>query len=69
MIGLVLLLLLLGVLSVGGYVLWFVTENERRKAELRVRQQAAERAVDREASRAKRAMNDAAGQSWRNLAG
>jgi type II secretory pathway pseudopilin PulG len=66
-INLLLTLLLLGLMALVVCGFWTLTSHERRKAELRVRQQAAERAVDREASRAKHAMNDAAGQPWRNL--
>jgi type II secretory pathway pseudopilin PulG len=38
-----------------------------KNAELQTRHRQAEQRIDGEFSRTKRAMNDAAGQSWRNL--
>lgn len=67
MINLLLTLLLLGLMALVVCGFWIFTAHERQKDELRIRQKSAEQAVDREAVRAKRAMNDAAGQPWRNL--
>lgn len=60
-IGVLLILLVLGLAA---FALWcdHVDETEVRKQQAR-----AELSIDREAQRTKRAMNDAAGQSWRNL--
>jgi sensor domain CHASE-containing protein len=60
-IAVLLILVVLG-LVVGG--LWC---DQLDKADVREHQKRAESAIDREANRTKRAMNDAAGQSWRNL--
>ncbi len=45
-------------------VLWC---DQATKTDVREQQERAELAIDREATAAKRAMNEAAGQSWRNL--
>ncbi len=61
MIGVALLLLVLGVVLCAA---WCAPPTEE---DLRKRQRRAELSIDNEAESAKRAMNDAAGQSWRNL--
>ncbi|MCX6405513.1 MAG: hypothetical protein NTV28_01195 [Propionibacteriales bacterium] len=61
MIAFLLILLVLGVIS---FVVWCAESTE---AELQEQQRRAELTIDRQAESAKRAMNDAAGQSWRNL--
>ena len=57
-------LLILQVLGVISFVVWCAESTE---AELQEQQRRAELTIDRQAESAKRAMNDAAGQSWRNL--
>lgn len=42
-------------------------KSATRNAELQARHKQAEQRIDGEFSRTKRAMNDAAGQSWRSL--
>jgi type II secretory pathway pseudopilin PulG len=60
-IAILLILLALGLI---GFVVWCAESTE---AELQEQQRRAELSIDRHAESAKRAMNDAAGQSWRNL--
>lgn len=64
----------LGLLVVGAASssLWIAhRERRRRSAELRLRRELlqADQRIAREFGQARRSMNDAAGQSWRNLAG
>lgn len=61
MIAFLLILLVLGLISFGA---WCAQWTE---AELQEQQRRAELTIDRDAESAKRAMADAAGQSWRNL--
>ena len=65
MTALVFLLLLGGAVYV---VLWLVLEACWREERVRAELKKADRRVDVEHRNARRAMNDAAGQSWRNLA-
>jgi Na+-transporting methylmalonyl-CoA/oxaloacetate decarboxylase gamma subunit len=64
MIGLVVMFLVLGFIVFG---IWCTGEQPRHEVAQRVLHERAERAIDEEAARARRAMNDAAGQPWRNL--
>lgn len=61
MIGVLLILLVLGLAA---FALWC---NHVDETEVRKQQERAELSIDREAAAARRAMNEAAGQSWRNL--
>jgi type II secretory pathway pseudopilin PulG len=66
-IAAIVLVLLLAVLAAIGFILWLAETQQHSEVEsLRQRRQA-ERTVDNEFLRAKRDMNNASGQSWRNL--
>ncbi|GAA1508653.1 hypothetical protein [Nocardioides humi] len=61
----------LGLLAVAGIGTVIANHRDRHEAAEQVRREliAADRRLAGEYQRARRAMNDAAGQSWRNLAG
>lgn len=61
MTGVLLILVVLGAIA---FAVWC---GQAVEGDGRERQERAELAIDREASAARRAMNEAAGQSWRNL--
>lgn len=62
-------LILIVLLAGGVYVAWFSVDarEQRRTDRLKRQVRAADRQVDAEYQRARRAMNDAAEQPWRNL--
>lgn len=66
------LFIFLGLVAAAVLVLWLIDLDERRRSALdRVRDElfVADQEIESEFHQARRAMNDAAGQSWRNLAG
>ena len=73
MIGVVVFLGLLAACSLAGRVALLTSRHGRARrtpaAVVRFELFVADRRVDAEYQRARRAMNEAAGQSWRNLAG
>lgn len=62
------LMCLVGLLTVAGFVIRAIIRAEAAE-QIRREALAADREVQAEFRVAKRSMNDAAGQSWRNLAG
>ncbi len=68
MIGIILVSIGMLIAIVVGFVWWVGADSESDSLE-RINQEMADTnaAIDREYREARRAMNDAAGQSWRNL--